>query len=62
MQLADASCKALMAKLYFGQKEDIPTQNLMKKELWADKQHESVDSTVHSRFMKPLCRRILGLC
>jgi hypothetical protein len=58
-QLTDASLKALMAKIYSDYKEDVPTLDLMKRELWADKQHESVGTAVHSRFMKPSCRPIL---
>ncbi|SRR6266536_2798815 len=58
-QLTDASFKALMAKIYSEQDEDISTQDLMKRALWTDKQHKSADSAVHSRFMKPSCRPIL---
>jgi hypothetical protein len=47
-----------MAKMYSGPKEDFSAQNLLKRELWDDKLHESKLSAVHGRFMKPSCRAI----
>ncbi|KAH8599991.1 hypothetical protein B0O99DRAFT_347159 [Bisporella sp. PMI_857] len=50
--------EALMAKLYAEHDKKSAAPDLMKPELWSDKQHRSEEFTVHSRFMKPSCRYI----